>query len=32
MTADPYTVLAEALAAKGWTTHLRSQNQMVISS
>ena len=32
MTADPYAVLAEALAARGWTTHLRGPDQMVISS
>ena len=32
MNADPYTVLAEGLAAKGWTTHLRSPAQMVIPS
>jgi len=32
MNADPYVELAEALAAKGWTTHLRSPDQMIISS
>lgn len=32
MNADPYNLLAVALAAKGWTTHLRSPYQMIISS